>query len=282
MSDVYLLQKMIIKNLDKALRKIDIKKIKKGDRVAIKLHMGEYGNLNYVRPSIAARIVEIVKDVGGKPFLFDTIALYRAHRHTVEEYVKTAKMNGFSQETMNCPVIISDEGVKVKTKGPLKEIEVAKDLYDADAIIVLSHVKGHEMSGFGGAIKNLGMGGVTKSGKADVHRKNFLFSLAEAADTVVENFGSDKKFYVNVLMNITPRCDCFPIGNVDSGFPVCGDIGVLFSKDPVSIDMASIDLINKKTGKNIFLELTKIEPKEVIENAFKLGMGEKKYNLQKI
>jgi len=273
---------MIVKNLDKALSRINIKKVKKGDSVAIKLHMGEYGNLNYVRPSIVARIVEIIKDFGGKPFLFDTIALYRAHRHSVEEYIKTSKMNGFSEDTMGCPVIISNEGITVKTKGPLKEVEVAKDLYDADAVVVLSHAKGHEMSGFGGSIKNLGMGGVTKSGKADVHRKNFLFSLAEAAEAVVKKFDYDKKFYVNVLMSITPRCDCFPIGNVDSGFPICDDIGVLLSKDPVAIDMASIDLINKKTGKNIFLELTKIEPKEVIENAFKLGMGEKEYILREV
>jgi len=282
MSDVYLLQKMIIKNLDKALKKININKIKKSDSVAIKLHMGEYGNLNYIRPAIVARIVEIIKDVGGKPFLFDSPSLYRGRRYTVDGYIKTAKMNGFSQETMECPVIISDKGTTVETKGPLKKIEVAKDLYDADTIVVLSHVKGHEMSGFGGAIKNLGMGGVTKSGKADVHRKNFLFSLAEAAEAVVKKFEYDKKFYVNVLMDIAPRCDCFPIGNVDSGFPVCGNIGVLLSKDPVSIDTASIDLINKKTGKNIFLELTKIEPKEVIGNAFKLGMGKKEYTLKEI
>jgi len=282
MSDVYLIQKMIIKNLDKALKKIDINKIKKGDSVAVKLHMGEYGNLNYVRPPIVARIVEIVKDVGGKPFLFDTPTLYRAHRYTIEEYIKTAKMNGFSKGTMGCPVVISDKGVNVKTKGSMKEIGVAKHLYDADAVVVLSHVKGHEMTGFGGAIKNLGMGGVTKSGKAKVHSKNLLFSLAEAAEAVVEKFESDKKIYVNVLLNIAPRCDCFPIGSMDAGFPICDDIGILLSKDPVAVDMASIDLINKKTGKNIFLELTEIEPKEVIENAFKLGMGEKEYVLKEI
>jgi uncharacterized Fe-S center protein len=280
MSDVYLIQKMIIKNLENGFKKISIDKIGKGDSVAIKLHMGEYGNLNYVRPPIAARIVEVVKDVGGKPFLFDTPTLYRAHRHTVEEYIKTAKMNGFSQDTMGCPVIISNKGVTVKTKGPMKEIEIAKDLYDADAIVVLSHAKGHEMTGFGGAIKNLGMGGVTVSGKSKVHSKNFLFSLAEAAEAVVEKFEYDKKFYVNVLLDITAKCDCYPIGNVDSGFAICDNIGILFSKDPVAIDIASIDLINKKTGKNIFLELTKIEPKKVIENAFKLGMGEKEYNLK--
>jgi len=282
MSDIYLIQKMIIKNLDIGLRKIDITKIKKGNSVAIKLHMGEYGNLNYVRPPIAARIVEVIKDVGGKPFLFDSIALYRAHRHSVEEYIKTAKMNGFSQDTMECPVIISDKGVTVKTKGALKEIEVAKDLYDADAIVVLSHAKAHEMTGFGGAIKNLGMGGVTVSGKSQIHSKNLLFSLAEAAEAAVEKIEYDKKFYVNILLDIAPRCDCFPIGNVDPGFPVCENIGILLSKNPVVIDTASIDLINKKTGKNIFLELTEIEPKEVIENAFKLGMGEKKYNLKEI
>jgi len=280
MSDVYLIQKMIIKNLENGFKKIGIDKIGKGDSVAIKLHMGEYGNLNYVRPPIAARIVEVVKDVGGKPFLFDTPALYRAHRHTVEEYIKTAKMNGFSQDTIGCPVIISDKGVIVKTKGPMKEIEIAKNLYDADAIVVLSHAKGHEITGFGGAIKNLGMGGVTVSGKSKVHSKNFLFSLAEAAEAVVEKFEYDKKFYVNVLLDITAKCDCYPIGSVDSGFPVCDNIGILLSKDPVAVDMTSIDLINKKTGKNIFLELTEIGPEKVIENAVKLGMGEKEYNLK--
>jgi uncharacterized Fe-S center protein len=136
------------------------------------------------------------------------------------------------------------------------------------------------MSGFGGAIKNLGMGGVTRKGKAMVHMRHFPNSLSDAAYATLKDFDEDKKFFVNVLLDISPKCDCLPLGDVDPGFPICEDIGILFSTDPVAIDIASIDLINKKTGRNIFYGLHNVEPKTHIEYASKLGVGSTKYWLK--
>jgi len=280
MSYVYLIQQNLIKKIENALKITGIENIDKRDRVVIKLNIGEYGNLNYVRPPVVGKIVDVIKKIGGKPFLFDTPTLYRGSRFTVGGYSKTAMSNGFTKETVGCPILISDRGVNIKIDKLLKSVDVAKYLHDADAIVVISHVKGHEMSGFGGAIKNLGMGGVTRKGKAMVHMRHFPDSLSDAAYAALKSFDNNKKFFVNVLLDISPKCDCLPLGSVDTGFPICGNIGILFSVDPVAIDIASIDLINKKTGKNVFYEIHNVEPKTHIEYASKLGMGNTKYQLK--
>lgn len=135
---------------------------------AVKLHMGEYGNLNYVRPPIAGLVVSVLKKKGAKPFLFDTTTLYPGGRYTVKGYLKTAKRNGFTQATVGCPIKIGSRGAAVKGRR-LKEIFVAKSLVEAGGLVVLSHFKGHPDAGFGGAIKNLGMGAVTRAEKRAVH-----------------------------------------------------------------------------------------------------------------
>jgi len=145
--------------------------VKKGDLVAIKLHVGELGNPFYVRPFFVHDIVRRVKEAGGKPFLTDSCTYYRAQRNNGYDHMVTALTNGFNM----APFIVAD-GLRsenysiVKTKGILKEIEVAGVIAEADAMIVVSHDKGHELSGFGGAMKNLSMGCVSRAGKLRQHR----------------------------------------------------------------------------------------------------------------
>ncbi|XHH09119.1 MAG: DUF362 domain-containing protein [Candidatus Bathyarchaeia archaeon] len=145
--------------------------IEKGDLVAVKLHVGELGNPSYVQPFFVHSIVEKVKEAGGKPFLTDTNTYYLAQRHNAYDHMQTALMNGFNM----APFIVAD-GLKsenqrtVKTRGILDEIEVAGAIAEADAMIVVSHCKGHELSGFGGAIKNLAMGCTSQLGKLRQHR----------------------------------------------------------------------------------------------------------------
>jgi hypothetical protein len=145
--------------------------IAKGDLVAIKLHVGELGNPYYVQPLFVHDIVRRVKEAGGKPFLTDSNTYYHANRNNAYDHTMNALMNGYHM----APFIVAD-GLrsesfrKVPTKGILKEIEVSGAIAEADAMIVITHCKGHELSGFGGAIKNLGMGCTPHAGKLRQHR----------------------------------------------------------------------------------------------------------------
>lgn len=159
--------------MEKLFEKVN--RVEKNDIVAIKLHMGELGNIGYIRPIFVRKIVDLVKKHGGKPFITDTTTLYGGHRGNAIDYLQTSAINGFSISSMGCPVIIAD-GLRgndyriVEING--NKIQVASAIYEADSLIVLSHFKGHGMSGFGGAIKNLGMGCTSKAGKAWQHAKS--------------------------------------------------------------------------------------------------------------
>jgi len=153
-----------------------------GDSVAVKVHMGEYGGSAYLRPPIVRRVCDLIKEAGGKPFVTDTTALYPVGRFTASQYLATAAYNGFTEESMEVPVVIADgeqgydgEWVDIPKRVSdcsLDKIKIARNIFDADSMVVLSHLKGHELSGFGGSIKNLAMGCVTKESKAAQHRVN--------------------------------------------------------------------------------------------------------------
>jgi uncharacterized Fe-S center protein len=331
MEKVTLIKNNFLENLKKAVSK---KKYSPNDKVVIKVHMGEYGNLTHVRPEIVGAVVVELKKMGAKPFLFDTTTLYRGSRDTPEKYLETAKKNGFTEESIGCPIIISDEGVKVEGKEYFKEIEVAKEIQNADELVVISHFKGHPEAGFGGSIKNLGMGGVTKKTKKIEHTESqpiiigkckgcgtcvklcregaiqlkngkaifnydkcfgcgvcsevcpskalkprevsFRVLLAEAAYAVLNKFDKEKLLFINVLLDITEKCDCFPNG----GEIICPNIGILASDDIVAIDKASFDLVIKKVGKNIFDLNSHIKSEEQIDAAEKFGLGKEEYKLE--
>jgi len=153
-----------------------------GDSVAVKVHMGEYGSSAYLRPPIVRRVCDLIEETGAQPFVTDTTTLYPVGRFTASQYLATAAFNGFTEETLGAPVIIADgeqgydgEWVDIPKRVSdcsLDRIKIAREIFNADSMIVLSHLKGHELSGFGGSIKNVAMGCVTKESKAAQHRVN--------------------------------------------------------------------------------------------------------------
>ena len=146
--------------------------VEQGDKVAIKVHVGELGNQNYVRPYFVKQIVDMVKEKGGKPFITDSVTYYPLKRTNAVDHMETALSNGFGfGHFIPADGLLSENGISVASPDPvLQDVEVAGAIYQADAMIVVSHVKGHPLAGFGGAIKNLGMGCVTKKTKLEQHR----------------------------------------------------------------------------------------------------------------
>jgi uncharacterized Fe-S center protein len=144
--------------------------------VAIKMHFGELGNLSYLRPNYARAVADIVKELGGKPFLTDCNTLYPGSRKNALEHLECAWENGFTPLSVGCPVIIGDglkgtDDIAVPVIGGeyIKEAKIGHAIMDADVFISLTHFKGHEMTGFGGTIKNIGMGCGSRAGKKDQH-----------------------------------------------------------------------------------------------------------------
>ncbi len=143
--------------------------------VAIKLHFGEYGNLAFLRPNYARVVADLVRELGGKPFLTDCNTLYVGSRKNALDHLETAYANGFSPLTTGCQVIIADglkgtDEVEVPLEGEvLSSAKIGRAVMDADVFISLTHFKGHEMAGFGGALKNIGMGCGSRAGKMEMH-----------------------------------------------------------------------------------------------------------------
>jgi len=149
--------------------------VKKGDMVAVKLHIGEIGNPYHVDPLITRTVVQCIRARGGDPFITDTTSYYVYMRHNALDFHRTAIAHGFVHETIGAPFIVADglgagTGVRLAGKGILKEVYMAELFAESSFLFVLSHCKGHSMAGFGGAIKNIGMGCVTKRTKLAEHR----------------------------------------------------------------------------------------------------------------
>ena len=147
-----------------------------GKFVAIKMHFGELGNLAFLRPNYAKAVADLVKEQGGLPFLTDCNTLYPGSRKHALEHMDCANLNGFNTVTTGCQIIIGDGlrgtdevEVPVKNGEYVKAAKIGRAIMDADIVISLAHFKGHEMTGFGGAIKNIGMGGGSRAGKMEQH-----------------------------------------------------------------------------------------------------------------
>ena len=167
-----ILEKLRALCIKAGMKKIDFK----NKFVAIKLHFGEPGNLAYLRPNYAKVVADLVKELGGRPFLTDCNTLYVGRRKQALEHLDAAYENGFNPFATGCHVIIADglkgtdeEYVTVPNGEYVKEAKIGKALMDADIVISLTHFKGHESTGFGGALKNLGMGGGSRAGKMEMH-----------------------------------------------------------------------------------------------------------------
>ena len=257
--------------------------------VAIKVHSGEKGNQNFLRPAFWR---PVISEVGGSVVECNTA--YKGERNVTSRHIKLMKDHGWSDYF---PVDILDgEGPDLELEIPngkvINKNYVGKNLASYDSMLVLSHFKGHPMGGYGGAIKQLSIGVASSFGKAFIHGAGvpeniwtadhdaFLESMADAAASVV-NFFDGKILYVNVMKNMSVDCDCCAVAED----PCIADIGILVSDDPIAIDQACIDLVYacSDPGKPHLIE--RIESRNgvhTIEAAEALGYGSRQYELIKV
>ena len=173
--------------LKKLIRKAGIAQLNlEGQFVAIKIHFGELGNVSYLRPNYARAVVDVVKELGGKPFLTDCNTLYPGSRKNALEHLYCARENGFTPLTVGCPILIGDglkgtDDIEVPVRGGeyVKNAKIGRAVMDADVIISMTHFKGHEATGFGGALKNLGMGCGSRAGKKEQHNNGKAYVQQE-------------------------------------------------------------------------------------------------------
>lgn len=330
------------------------------DLVAVKLHFGELGNTAYIRPVFLRKIVDIIKNAGGNPFLTDANTLYSGTRSDAPCHIGTAVYNGFSYSTVNAPVIIAD-GLRGKTESLItinqkrfKKVYIGSEIVQADSILSVAHFKCHELSGFGGTIKNLGMGCASRRGKLAQHStvnpkiiqkrcigcgdctshcsQNalsvidkkavidsskcigcseciiicsneaididwnqsvpiFLENMVEYTMGVLKG-KKGKTLFLNFITNVSPACDCYSHNDA----PIVRDIGIVASIDPVAIDQASADLVNKEAAIKTSCLKANLLPGEdkfkgvypnvdweiQLEYAQAIGLGSRDYNLVKI
>ncbi len=254
--------------------------------VAIKLHSGETGNQNFLRPDFWKPIID---HVGGTVVECNTA--YEGTRNTTERHVKTLADHGWSKyfkvdllDAQGPDLELPISGGKVIHKN-----FVGKDLANYDSMLVLSHFKGHPMGGYGGALKQLSIGVGSSFGKAYIHgagvpediwsadHDKFLESMADAAGSVIEFF-KGKIAYVNVTKNMSVDCDCCAVAED----PCIADIGILASLDPIAIDQACVDLVKASDdpGRDHLLErINSRNGEHTIEAAAALGYGTREYEL---
>ena len=169
--------------LKKLIRAAGIQKLDlDGKFVAIKMHFGELGNVSFLRPNYARAVVDVVKELGGRPFLTDCNTMYPGSRKNALEHLECAWQNGFTPLTVGCPILIGDglkgtDDVEVHVAGGeyVEKAKIGRAVMDADVFISLTHFKGHEMTGFGGTIKNIGMGCGSRAGKMEQHNSGKPF-----------------------------------------------------------------------------------------------------------
>mgnify|MGYP002508651029 CR=1 FL=1 len=259
-------------------------------KVAVKVHSGETGNQNFLRPDFWKPLID---HVGGTVVECNTA--YEGTRNTTEKHVKTMKDHGW---TDNFPVDIMDaEGpdlvLSIEKGKQIQKNYVGKNLANYDSMLVLSHFKGHPMGGYGGALKQLSIGAASSFGKAYIHgagepekiwtsdHDSFLESMADAALSVVDYFKGNL-VYINVMKNMSVDCDCCAVAED----PCMKDIGILISLDPIAIDQACLDLVyaaSDDPGQAHLLE--RIESRRgvyTIEASAALGFGSREYELVEV
>ena len=255
-------------------------------KVAVKVHSGEKGNQNFLRPDFWKNIID---DIGGTVVECNTA--YEGERNTTRKHRELLNAHGWNRYF---PVDLLDAAgpdleLAIPNGKVIKRNFVGKDIANYDSMLVLSHFKGHPMGGYGGALKQLSIGVASSYGKAYIHgagdpekiwtsdHDSFLESMADAAGSVVDYFQGNL-VYINVMKNMSVDCDCCAVAED----PCIADIGVLASTDPIAIDQACIDLVYACTdpGKPHLLE--RIESRNgihTIEAAAVLGYGTRAYDL---
>lgn len=253
-------------------------------KVAVKVHSGEKGNQNYLKPLFYKDIIDYVNGT-----VVECNTAYDGARNTSEKHLKLLEEHEWSKY-YNVDLLDKDAELElpVKEGKHLKVNYVGKNIENYDSMLVLSHFKGHPMGGFGGALKNISIGLASSHGKANIHgagkpeeiwtadHDSFLESMAEADKTIMDY--EKNIVFINVMANMSVDCDCCAVAED----PCMKDIGVLASTDPVTLDQACIDLVYYSTdpGKDHLIE--RIESRNgihTIEVAEKLKVGTRKYDL---
>ena len=259
-------------------------------KVAVKVHSGEKGNQNYLHPEFMRPIVEHVHGT-----IVECNTAYEGARNTTEKHQQLIKDHGW---TDYFPVDIMDAEADTTLEIPngkiIKQNFVGQNLNNYDSMLVLSHFKGHPMSGYGGALKQLSIGVASSAGKAWIHsagktkdqnelwsnvaeQDQFLEAMADAASSVVAHFNGNMAF-INIMCNMSVDCDCCAVAED----PCMKDIGILASLDPIAIDRACIDLVKNSDdpGRDHLLErITSRHGEHTIEAAATLGFGSTDYEL---
>lgn len=254
-------------------------------KVAVKLHSGEVGNQNFIRPPFLKPVIDHVNGT-----IVECNTAYEGKRNTTEEHWNTMKLHGWTEIA---PVDIMDAEDELVLDIPngkrIQKNYVGGHMANYDSMLVLSHFKGHPMGGFGGALKNISIGIASSHGKANIHgagdpakiwtadHDSFLESMADAADSIVKYFDG-KMCFINVMCNMSVDCDCCAVAED----PSIADIGILSSLDPVALDQACLDLVyaSKDPGRDHLIE--RIESRNgvhTVEAAAALGTGSREYEL---
>ena len=260
-------------------------------RVAVKLHSGEKGNKNYLRPEFVKNIVEYVNGT-----VVECNTAYDGARNYTDKHLKLIKEHGWDKYFEFD--LLDSQGPDLELEIPngkvLKKNLVGKNLSNYDSMLVLSHFKGHAMGGYGGALKQLSIGCSSSAGKTLIHtagkatnqedlfnnlpeQDKFLEAMADAASSIVKYFKGNMVF-INVMKNISKDCDCD--GNASA--PCMKDIGILISSDPVAIDQACLDLVynSEDPGKDILIKrIESLHGVHTVEAAYELGFGNREYEL---
>jgi len=261
--------------------------------IAVKISTGEPGGHNFLNPNL---IKDLVNKLNGT--IVECNTAYAGRRNTTEEHYKAIKEHGFMDiAKVNIMDENGDIAIPVKNGIHLKENYVGKNIENYDSILMLSHFKGHQMGGFGGALKNMSIGVASASGKAWIHtagvtkdtiemrnnwaeQDHFLESMAEADESVV-SYMNGNIVYINVINNLSIDCDC----NNNPEAPCMADIGITASIDPVACDKASLDLIYNSEDKGkerLIARIEKMHGIRTIEHAEELGIGTTNYELVNI
>lgn len=259
-------------------------------KVAVKLHSGEDGNQNYVKPEFVKPMIDYVNGT-----VVECNTAYDGARNSTEKHQKLMEKHGWSNYfTVDILDQESSKVLEIPNGKRIKENYVGKNIENYDSMLVLSHFKGHPMGGYGGALKQLSIGVASSEGKAWIHsagytkdqtilwnhlakQDKFLEAMADAASSVVKYF-EGKIAYINIMVNLSVDCDCC----AKAEDPCMKDIGILASTDPIAIDQACIDLIyqSKDEGRNHFVErLERQNGIHTIEASSDLGFGSREYEL---
>ena len=260
-------------------------------KVAVKLHSGEKGNQNYVRPEFVKPVIDYVKGT-----VVECNTAYEGARNYTDKHIELLREHGWSKY-FNVDILDAEKTdlvLKIPKGEVIKKNYVGKGLEKYNSMLVLSHFKGHPMGGYGGAIKQLSIGCASTEGKCYIHsagitldqsevwnktakQEDFLKAMAESAGSVVEYFKGEIA-YINIMCNMSVDCDCC----AKAEDPCMKDIGILSSLDPVALDKACIDLVYNSSDSGKKHLIKRIESRKgliTIDEAEKQGYGTKNYEL---